>query len=359
MDLMKSSSRIPVVLLVLCWLLALTRADGGTLGQDDGGMRLPDGTRVEKVKFGRSEVKLSGTLLVPRAPAGKRVPAVLFIPGSDQGARGEISIARAPQAAFRDLAATLAGTGIAALRYDSRCSGASDCSAARTPNEYAEDAVDALAYLRRRSEVDPVRVVLIGHDEGATFAAGVAANAIAKEKLAGLIMIAGPGRSYGKILRDQAQKRLAQAGRSGAEINDYVSKFDRIADRLSAGNIDLASEKIDPKDPLFALLVRNRDYFFHAFINDPLQVIRGVEVPVLIVQGEKDAQIGVRDAQYLAETLKRQYHGDATMQLLPEMDHWLRRPKAAGGFQEEERESDPMDPALIQLLTDWVKKVTR
>jgi pimeloyl-ACP methyl ester carboxylesterase len=96
----------------------------------------------------------------------------------------------------------------------------------------------------------------------------------------------------------------------------------------------LRLKKIDPKDPLFALLVRNRDYFFHAFINDPLQVIRGVEVPVLIVQGEKDAQIdGVSGSpQYLAETLKRQYHGDATMQLLPEMDHWLRRPKAGRGF---------------------------
>ena len=319
-------------------------------------MRLPDGVRVEKVKFGRGEIKLGGTLLVPKTTAAKRVPAVLFVPGSDLGAPG-VAIARAPQAAFRDLAALLAGNGMAVLRYDSRCTGSSNCSSGATPSDYAEDAADALTYLRRRSEVDPMRVVVIGHDEGATFACGIAANALnEKDKISGLILIAAPGRNYGKILREQAQKRLSQAGKSEAEMNDYLSKFDRIAAKLAAGNLDLAAERIDPKDPLFAEFVKNRNYFFHVFINDPLQVIRGVAVPVLIVQGEKDMQIGVRDAQYLAEALKRQYHSDATLELLPEMDHWLRRPKAAGTFRDEEQESDPIDPTLIQLLKDWLQK---
>jgi hypothetical protein len=105
MDLMKSSARIPVVFCSAsagCWLSRGLMA--GTLGQDDGGMRLPDGTRVGEGEVRpRSEVKLSGTLLVPRVPRGKTRACSAIYSRIGPGEREEkFSIARAPQAAFRD-----------------------------------------------------------------------------------------------------------------------------------------------------------------------------------------------------------------------------------------------------------------
>jgi hypothetical protein len=47
----------------------------------------------------------------------------------------------------------------------------------------------------------------------------------------------------------------------------------------------------------------HRQYLFHLFVNDPLQLARGYRSAVLIIQGAKDAQVGVRDAQYLKESV--------------------------------------------------------
>jgi hypothetical protein len=95
--------------------------------------------------------------------------------------------------------------------------------------------------------------VLIGHDEGATFAAGVAANAIAKEKLAGLIMIAGPGRSYGKILRDQPKNDSPRPGTVPEQRSTTMyqsSTVSPIYDPSPARNIaSIASEKDRPERP--------------------------------------------------------------------------------------------------------------
>ena len=299
--------------------------------------------------------RLTGKLLLPRQVAKRRFPVVLMISGSDQGADAKIGIARAPRAAFEELAAELARKGIASYRYDNRCSGASKCKPNATLQDHNEDAVTALKMLSQRAEIDPARIVAIGHDEGGIFASHVAASGKPQSKVVGLVTIGMPGRLYHKILRAQEQRRLVEEGKSQSEVADYLDQFDRLTVAITGGSAETGQLKIDGNDPLFKPIIGNVHYFFNQFQTDPLQVIRGVQVPVLILQGEKDAHVEVKDAVYLNEILKGQYNSDLTMKTVPEMDHWMRVQKGPASLTID-GPGRPLDPVFLSELNEWLAK---
>lgn len=320
------------------------------------GETLPAGARAEEVKFGAAQARLAGTIYVPKLAAGRRAPAVLFVGGSELGGKEGIATP-APHAAFRELAAHLAGRGMASMIYESRCRTSGRCTSESTPHDLAEDTESALTYLYKRPEVDPARIILLGHGEGGFFAAStVAYQKNEKLKIAGIILVATPGRTYVKVLRDLAQRRLVESGAAEAKVNAYLADFDSLLSAISSGSADFASMKLDTSDPLLAQIHQTPAYFFHLAITDPLQIARTLEVPVLIVQGEKDARVGVADAQYLNEALARQYHEDAELKLLPEMDHWMRRETGKLSALSIDDPARPIDPALIALLDEWLAK---
>ena len=81
--------------------------------------------------------------------------------------------------------------------------------------------------------------------------------------------------------------------------------------------------------------------------------------PVLILQGRKDLQISVRDAQYLEESLKRAHHPDATMRLFDDMDHLLKTNKGAASMAANQDAGRTLDTAMLTTLTDWMQKRAR
>ena len=317
-----------------------------------------NGLRTEAIKFVNNEIELSGTLSLPKAtPARRRFPAVILISGSDQGKDAKFGIARAPRAAFAELSADLVRKGIAVLRYDNRCSGKSGCKPDSTIQDHNEDALAALKMLAKRLEIDPARIVLVGHDEGGIFASHAAAPpARDPVKALGLVTIAMPGRLYSKILRTQEQLRLAAEGKSESDMADYLAQFDRLASAVTSGGAnDLSKLDIDTRDPMLALIGGNVHYFFNQFLTDPLQVLRAVRVPVLIIHGEKDAYLETKEAVYLNEIQKGQYNPDLTMKILPQMDHWMRVGSSNRELNADEA-SRPLDPAFVATLTDWLTK---
>ena len=63
------------------------------------------------------------------------------------------------------------GAGIAVLRYDDRGVGGSTGSVARsTTSDFADDALAGIARLLERADIDPGRIGLVGHSEGAAVA---------------------------------------------------------------------------------------------------------------------------------------------------------------------------------------------
>src|SRR5262249_1039201 len=123
-----------------------------------------DGPRELEVRFASDSVGLAGTLSLPLSH-GERRPAGVFVTGDGPQDRGG-NLGR--RRVFHVLAESLVVLGVVVLRHDDR--GAGSSSAVSSPPSYRAllgDTRAALAFVRHRSEVDPDRVVLIGHSEGA------------------------------------------------------------------------------------------------------------------------------------------------------------------------------------------------
>ncbi len=157
---------------------------------------------IEEFTFTAADsVELAGTLELPDGDLP--VPAALLLVGSGEVDR-DSDHPKLALVVTRELAAALAQAGIASLRYDKRGVGASGGDFLTTALDDArQDAVDALAVLRRHRSVDPARVLVIGHSEGAVHAISLA---VADASLAGLGILAGPAVTGEVTMRWQAAK---------------------------------------------------------------------------------------------------------------------------------------------------------
>ncbi len=311
----------------------------------------------QEVKFDGHEVGLAGTLTLPKLEAGKRAPCVLIIGSEGKGTRDGILVGSVKQPIYRDLAEHLAARGVAVLRYDKRCAGASECKVAASMDDYIDDARRAMEFLKKQPQVDPAKVFLFGHSEGGYIASTVGSHE--DYKLAGVILAASPGRTLGKLMRDLVQVQMAEAGKKPEEISAFVAKLDRLIKEMLSGRQDFSGEKLDAKDPYDALLldlIKQREVTLSLLINDPLQIVNNITSPVLILQGKKDLQIKVKDAEYLEEALKRASHKDTTLVLFDDVDHLLRTNKGTPTLASYADTSRPLDPALLAALTEWVQK---
>ncbi len=311
----------------------------------------------KEIKFNGVNVSLAGTLLLPKLEAGKRAPAVLIIAGSRSTPRDGLTFGSAKQLIYRDLAEYLAARGYVTLRYDKRCVGASQCVKPSSFDDYVDDARGAVDYLREQPQVEKKRIFLFGHSEGGLIAATIGSHD--DQGLAGVILAAMPGRTLTKLMREQLQNRMTEAGKSAKEISDFIAKYDRVVRGLTSGRTDFSSEKLNEKDPFDALLVgliKQYDIIIALLINDPLQIVNNIKYPVLALQGRKDVQVAVKDAEYIEEAMKRAEHRDATIRVLDDVDHLLKTNKGAAGLSSYEDTSRPLDANLLAILTEWMQK---
>lgn len=339
-------------LLACIWLAVSVAAQPVT----NKGGALPAGVRSEEVKFAGVDATLNGTLLLPKLEAGKRAPALLLVGGAGQATRDGAKLGNVSHRLYREVAEHFAGQGWVVLRYDKRCAGSGACKPKTTFDLLVDDARDALALLRKRPEVEPAKIFLFGHGEGGYVSAVVASN---DDTLAGVILAAAPGRTLNKLLREQLQFRMKEAGRPAEEIAAQIAKLDRLVRGMAAGTAPTGEEpNLDPKNPYDAVLLNlleQPEFVIPLLINDPLQVAGAVKTPVLILQGEKDVEASVKDAQYLNEALSRAQHTDHTLHLLPEVDH-LFKPNKGTARTAVYAETRAVDAGVLGIVTEWVRQ---
>src|SRR6185503_11468369 len=112
---------------------------------------------------------------------------------------------------------------VASLRCDDRGAGQSTGDSRRVTLEtLARDARAALATLRHEPAVDPARVAVIGHAEGAIVAPIVAART---PDVRALALLAPPGRPLDAVIIDQEQASMRRFGLGQAEIDDNVAEL--------------------------------------------------------------------------------------------------------------------------------------
>jgi uncharacterized protein len=248
---------------------------------------------------------LKGTML---SPALDLVAMMLIIPGSGPTDRDGNNPLGVRATTYKLLAEGLAERGIGTVRIDKRgmfASGAAVADAnAVTIDDYVADVAAWIAVIRRETGVPCVW--LLGHSEG-----GLVALAAAQKlpDICGLVLMSTAGRPLGEVLRTQLRANPANAPILPQALAAIAS--------LEAGQrVDVAG--MHPALlPLFASQVQG--FLINAFAYDPAKLIAAVTKPVVIVQGGRDMQVGVADAERLKGAAPK-----AKRVLLADVNHVLK-----------------------------------
>lgn len=262
-------------------------------------------TRVYDLEAPGPDGPLRGTMVHPTNDA----PTVLMIPGSgptDRDGNNPQGVRAAP---YRLLAEGLSGHGIGSVRIDKRgmfgSQAAVDDPNGVTIDDYVRDTSAWIEIIRARTGAE--RVWLLGHSEGGLVALAAAAEL---ENVSGLILVATPGRPLGDILKEQL--RANQGTAPLIDAADYV-----IAELSGGRRVDEA--KIPPElAPLFSAKVQG--FLISAFSLDPADLARKIDKPILIVQGQRDIQVPVADAERLKDAAP-----SSTLVTLADTNHVLKR----------------------------------
>ncbi len=218
----------------------------------------------EAVVVGGGEWALPGTLSLP---PGAGLPAVALVHGSGPADRDETVGANKP---FRDLAWGLANRGVAVVRYEKRSlqHGAKMAlnKNVTVQDETIDDAVLAAKLLREHARIDRRRVFVLGHSLGATLAPRIAAQ---DREVAGLVILAGATRPFDDVAKEQ------------------IAYLSSLTPGGSAANEDAALRQLKDGAP--------PSYWADLDAYHPAQVAATLTIPMLVLQGERDYQVTLRD----------------------------------------------------------------
>jgi pimeloyl-ACP methyl ester carboxylesterase len=300
----------------------------------------------EGVRIPANGFSLAGTLSKPANASGP-LPAIVLVGGSGPVDRDEMAFGIP---IFGQLASALADAGFMVLRYDKRGvgqSGGRPESAALA--DFAEDARAAVKMLSERKDVDRKRLALVGHSEGGSVAMLAAArnNRVSAVVLAATVGVTGKDLNLYQVTHAQARTR-----RSDAEKQATIELQKKIQAAVLTGT---GWDKIDIPT---ALRRQAETPWFQSFLAfDPAKVMKDIEQPILIVQGELDTQVPPSNADRLGELAKgRKKAGPADVVKIPGINHLL-VPATTGEADEYGSLADQqVSPAITGTIASWLKK---
>ncbi len=181
-------------------------------------------------------------------------------------------------------------------------------------------------------------VWLAGHSEGGLVALAAGQR---RKGICGLILLAAPGRPLGTILREQLRPKLPATMFASADA--AISRLER-------------RERVDPATlpaPLAVLFnAPVQGFMIDLLTSDPARLAAATRLPMLVVQGDTDLQVGVEDAQRLAAARR-----GATLVIVREVNHvWRKAPlEPTANFATYRDASARIDPAVANAIAAFVK----
>jgi uncharacterized protein len=249
------------------------------------GMAVTASAEEAKIRVGA----IDAVLTIP--PDVERPPVALLIAGSgstDHDGNGP----QVKPATLKKLSEQLVARNIATLRYDKR--GAGGWKPEFGPPEdfrfkdFVDDATALVNYLRSGGKFSGV--ILVGHSEGGLVAI-LTARRVPVDRL---VLLATAARRQGDLVKAQLEKTLAP------EVSKPIATA---IDAIMAGQI------VDPPPRGLSIPPPMQPGIASAFTEDPIDPLKLIEAPTLIVGGGRDRQVARLDfvalsaASPLAKTL--------------------------------------------------------
>jgi len=236
---------------------------------------------------------LGATLTRPANGAG-RLPAVVLIGGADSDDRDGIAYG---VPVLAQLAAAVSQAGVLAVRYDKRGFGQSGGRReSATINDLADDARAIVKWLGDRKDVDPKRIAVLGHGEGAW----VALLATARDKrIAGVVSIDAPSTTGAELALEQQQRALDRLKATPPERAQKIELQKKIQAAILTGK---GWEGVPPEVRKQA----DTPWAQSVLSFDPAKVVEDVRQPVLFIHAELDRQVPVAHVERLVDLARKE-----------------------------------------------------
>lgn len=326
----------------------------------------------EYISFNNSEagVTLSGTLTLPSSLG--HFPVVLLITGSGPIDRDESVFGHKP---FLVLADYLTRRGIAVLRFDKRGCGKSTGNYNQaTTQDFSDDVLAGIAYLKLRKEVNSNQIGLIGHSEGGIIAPMVAAKS---GDVAFVVLMGGTGVTGEEILFEQCALIRRAVGATEDSINQSrIFQKQMFAVVKSEPDLQIAAEQLqeitnnykavlpDTQEKvtleyLERLPARvNTKWFRYYLTLDPSIALKQVRVPLLVLNGELDLQVSSKqNLPAISNALKESGNKDFTIIEVPKLNHFFQTCET-GSIEEYPKIEETISPLVLSMITDWILERT-
>lgn len=292
-----------------------------------------DAYREEEIRFNSKKTVLAGTLTTPLK--NNLHPAVLLIGGPQATDRQNNGL-------FTYIADMLGRAGYVVLRFDRRGIGlSSGDSKSTTDRDTFDDASAALDYILSRTNIDPQRIAITGHDKGAFFAAKLASE---RKNVRALVLMA-------PLVTTGSDTDL-----NFDSLNEMSTKlkWDDQYLKLAIKSRMETIEKAKKTKNDWASLLRTR-CFLKKLREDleekPMDIIRGVGAPVLILHGKEDEFIPAKSSATLDNALEESGNKNHKLIYYGYLGHFFGK-KVNNGVNKEYYETDK---GVLETIGQWLE----
>lgn len=285
--------------------------------------------KSEEILLKNDSIELSGTLSYTKT----KVPLIIWVHGSGNvdrnGNQAGVNIKANYIKQFREL---INKEGIAFYSYDKRTSNPKNFKHSKNIvfDDFVKDVNIAVNHFKNDTRFS--KIVLVGHSQGSLTAM------LASKNVDKLVSLAGPGESIEKAMVKQITKQNAILGKAAAE---------HFKELRETGTIKTVN-------PFLVSIFQKANYPF--LINwikyNPAHEIKRLNIPILIINGDKDLQVKVEDAKALHKAKP-----SSELVIIKNMNHVLKHiEKDADNMNSYYKADFPISKELITRIINFIKK---